>query len=166
MVFLKIFLNLIKMKTMLKSLALFAFAITLTNCGEKKETDVMGNTTDALENAEKAAADEAATTEPAESTADLAVANPLIAKGQQIFEGKGTCTTCHKADVKVVGPAIKDIAKIYKDKNASIASFINGEGKPLVDPSQYEIMKANFAITKAMSADDRKALEAYMMSVQ
>ena len=65
-----------------------------------------------------------------------------------------------------MGPAIKDIAKAYKEKNASIASFINGEGEPLVDPSQYEIMKANFVITKAMSEEDRKALETYMMSIE
>ena len=139
------------MKLILKSLAFYALVITLTNCGEKKETDAMGN--------------------PVETTTETtaqpeATINPLIAKGQELFEGKGTCTTCHKADVKVVGPAIKDIAKIYKEKGASIASFINGEGEPLVDASQYEIMKANFVITKAMSAEDRKALEAYMMSFE
>jgi cytochrome c len=139
------------MKLILKSLAFYALVITLTNCGEKKETDAMGN--------------------PVETTTETtaqpeATINPLIAKGQELFEGKGTCTTCHKADVKVVGPAIKDIAKTYKEKRASIASFINGEGEPLVDASQYEIMKANFVITKAMSAEDRKALEAYMMSFE
>ncbi len=76
------------------------------------------------------------------------------------------CATCHQADVKTVGPSIKDIAKIYKEKGASIAEFINDKGEPLVDPSQYEIMKANFVITKAMSADERKALEIYMMSFE
>ena len=43
-------------------------------------------------------------------------------------------------------------------------SFLKEEGKPLIDPSQYEVMKANFAITKAMSDDDLKALEAYVLS--
>ena len=137
------------MKLILKSFSVFALAISLTNCGEKKETDAYGNPVQ--EKTEVAA----------EPTVD-----PLLAKGQELFEGKGTCATCHKADVKVVGPAIKDIAKIYKEKGASIASFINGEGEPLVDASQYEIMKANFVITKAMSAEDRKALEAYMMSFE
>ena len=137
------------MKHILKSFAVFALAILLTNCGEKKETDAYGNPVE----------------EKKEATTE-ATADPLLAKGQELFEGKGTCATCHKADVKVVGPAIKDIAKIYKEKGASIASFINGEGEPLVDASQYEIMKANFVITKAMSAEDRKALEAYMMSFE
>ncbi len=129
-------------------LSVFALAIMLTNCGEKKETDAYGNPVEEKKEATTEAAD------------------PLLAKGQELFEGKGTCATCHKADVKVVGPAIKDIAKIYKEKGASIASFINDEGEPLVDPSQYEIMKANFVITKAMSAEDRKALEMYMMSIE
>jgi cytochrome c len=63
----------------------------------------------------------------------------------------------------VIGPSIQEIAKIYREKGASIAAFINEEGAPLVDPSQYEIMKTNFAVTKAMSEEERKALEVYMM---
>jgi cytochrome c len=137
------------MKLILKSFAVFALAISLTNCGEKKETDAYGNPVEEKKDA---------TTE--------ATADPLLAKGQELFEGKGTCTACHKPDVKVVGPSIKDIAKIYKEKGASIADFINDKGEPLVDPSQYDIMKANFVITKAMSADERKALEIYMMSFE
>jgi cytochrome c len=43
-------------------------------------------------------------------------------------------------------------------------SFLKGEGKPIVDPSQYELMKANFAITKAMTEEELKALEAYVYS--
>jgi cytochrome c len=86
--------------------------------------------------------------------------------GRELFEGKGMCASCHKADIKVVGPSIQEIAKIYREKEASIAAFINEEGKPLVDPSQYEIMKTNFAITKAMSTEERKALEVYMMSFE
>ena len=72
----------------------------------------------------------------------------------------------YKPDTKVIGPAIKDIAKIYKEKGASIASFINEESEAIVDPTQYETMKANFVITKAMTAEERKALEVYMMSFE
>jgi cytochrome c len=86
--------------------------------------------------------------------------------GQELFEGKGMCASCHKADIKVVGPSIQEIAKTYREKEASIAAFINEESGPLVDPSQYEIMKTNFAVTKAMSAEERKALEIYMMSFE
>lgn len=137
------------MKLILKSFTVFALVISLTNCSEKKETDTYGNPVE----------------EKTETTAETTV-DPLFIKGQELFEGKGTCTACHKADSKVIGPAIKDIAKIYKEKGASIAAFINEKGDPIVDPSQYETMKTNFTITKAMTAEERKALEVYMMSFE
>ena len=137
------------MKFISKSLFVLVLAFTITNCSDKKETDKYGNTVE--ENS----------IPTAETTID-----PLVAKGKELFEGKGTCTACHKPDVKVVGPSIKEITKIYKEKGASIASFINGEGEPIVDASQYEIMKANFVITKAMTSEERRALEIYMMSFE
>ena len=137
------------MKQILKSIVVFALAISVTNCGDKKETDKYGNEVE----------------ENTETTTETSV-DPLLAKGQELFEGKGTCTACHKPDTKVIGPSIKEIVKIYKEKGASIAAFINEEGEPIVDPSQYETMKTNFAITKAMTAEERKALEVYMMSFE
>ena len=88
----------------------------------------------------------------------------LLNEGKAIFEGKGTCITCHQADKKIIGPSISEISKIYKEKNASIVSFLKEEGEALVDPSQYAIMKTNFAITKAMSDKELVALEAYILS--
>lgn len=86
--------------------------------------------------------------------------------GEELFDGKGMCATCHKPDAKVVGPSIKEIASIYKSKKASIALFLQGEGEPIVDPSQFEIMKANFAITKTMTDEELKAIEEYMLNVK
>ena len=131
------------MNVYFKLLLTLSIGISIISCGEKKETDAMGN--------------------PINQAATSVNQTPKEL-GKELFEGKGMCATCHKADIKTVGPSIKDIAKIYKEKGASIAEFINDKGEPLVDPSQYEIMKANFVITKAMSAEERKALEIYMMS--
>lgn len=88
----------------------------------------------------------------------------LIDVGKTIFEGKGTCTACHNPETKIIGPSMAEISKIYKEQNASIVSFLKEEGKPIVDPSQYGVMKTNFAITKTMSDYELKALEAYIMS--
>ena len=137
------------MKILLKIIRILTFALIATNCSEKKETEANRNPVE----------------EKIETSTRNSI-NPLIAKGQELFEGKGMCVACHKSNVKVIGPSIKDIVKIYKEKGASIAAFINDESKPIVDPSQYEIMKANFTITKAMSAEDRKAIETYMMRVE
>ena len=84
--------------------------------------------------------------------------------GAAIFEGKGTCINCHKIDVKLIGPSLQDIAKIYKEKNGNMISFLKGDGEAIVDPAQYEIMKVNFAITKTFSDEELKALEAYIYS--
>jgi cytochrome c len=84
--------------------------------------------------------------------------------GKAIFEGKGACVACHKTDVKLVGPSLQDIAKIYKDKNGDMVTFLKGEGEPIVDPTQYAVMKVNFAVTKTFSEEELKALEAYVYS--
>jgi cytochrome c len=84
--------------------------------------------------------------------------------GKQLFEGAGNCFACHQPDQKVIGPSIKEIAKIYKDKNGDIVTFLKGNAEPIVDPSQFEVMKTNFAITQAMSEEELKAIEAYIYS--
>jgi cytochrome c len=92
------------------------------------------------------------------------VAQTLEQLGKEIFEGKGNCIACHQVSQKIVGPSIQEIAKTYKEKNGDIVSFLKGNEDPLVDPSQFEVMKTNFTITKTMSDEELKALEAYIYS--
>ena len=84
--------------------------------------------------------------------------------GAAIFNGKGACVACHKPDVKLVGPSLQDIAKIYKEKNGDMVKFLKGEGEPIVDPTQYALMKPNLELTKTFSEEELKALEAYVNS--
>lgn len=84
--------------------------------------------------------------------------------GKEIFYGKGACVACHKPDVKLVGPSLHDIAKIYKDKNGDMVTFLKGEGEAIVDPTQYALMKPNLEITKTFTDEELKALEAYVYS--
>ena len=84
--------------------------------------------------------------------------------GKALFEDQGNCVACHQPSQKVIGPSIHDIAKIYKEQNASIVNFLQGHSDPIVDPSQFEVMKTNFAITKTMSEEELQAIEAYMHS--
>lgn len=84
--------------------------------------------------------------------------------GKEIFEGKGNCVGCHQPDQKIVGPAIGQIAKVYKDKGGDIVAFLKEQSDPIVDPEQYSVMKTNFAITKAMSDEELQALESYIYS--
>ncbi|MFN3909287.1 MAG: c-type cytochrome [Flavobacterium sp.] len=91
--------------------------------------------------------------------------NQIVEKGKELFFGVGMCHTCHKTDQKIIGPSVVEIMKIYQEKDASVVSFLQGDMQPIVAPEQYEIMKANLAITKKMSLEELEALEAYMLSV-
>ena len=133
------------MNVYFKLLLTLSIGISIISCGEKKETDAMGNPI---------------------NQAKTSVNQTPKELGKELFEGKGMCATCHKADQKIVGPSIKDISKIYTEKGASISLFLQGETDPIVDPSQYEIMKANLEITKAMSEAEVQALETYMLSIK
>ncbi len=84
--------------------------------------------------------------------------------GKSIFEGKGNCVACHRIDEKLVGPSVQEMATIYKTQNGDMVSFLKDEAKPIVDPSQYEVMKTNLALTKEMSDEELKGLEAYIYS--
>ena len=134
------------MKNFIKSLLFTILFVFAASCGGKNDTQDFGKKE---------------TTETKEHDDD---AFPLAEKGKEIFEGKGTCATCHKLDIKLVGPSIQDIAEIYKEKNANMVTFLKGEGEPIVDPSQYEVMKANFALTKTFSEEELQSLEQYMYS--
>jgi len=84
--------------------------------------------------------------------------------GAEIFHGKGACVACHKPDVKLVGPSLQDIAKIYKEKNSDMVSFLQGKTEAIVDPTQYAVMKPNIEITKNFTEEELKALEVYVLS--
>lgn len=86
-----------------------------------------------------------------------------LEKGQALF-AENNCAACHQAAQKVVGPSLQDIAKIYKEKNANIVSFLKEEADPIVDPSMYETMKINLQITKNMSEVELKSLEIYILN--
>ncbi len=103
-------------------------------------------------------------TTEAYSEGESAKAKTPEALGKEIFEGRGNCTSCHQPDQKVIGPSIKEIAKIYKDKKGDIPTFLKGNADPIVDPSQFSVMQTNFGVTKAMSDEELKAIETYIYS--
>lgn len=102
---------------------------------------------------------------PENVTEKLSPEDQLVADGKELFESnKAACFSCHKVDKKVIGPSVKEIAKIYKEQNGDMVAFLRKKADPIVDPSQYNVMETNFAILKTMSDEEIKSLEAYMMS--
>lgn len=130
----------------MKKLFFLLVSMVFISCGEKK-SEPFGKSTD--ENL----------TEPLAVTADES-----LKLGEDLFNGVGLCKACHLPDKKVIGPSIIDLATIYKEKNGNIVEFLKENAEPIVDPTQYEVMKTNFAITKSMSDEELKALETYIYS--
>lgn len=138
---------------MKKILFVFAiFSLAIISCGETKKEDVKKEAEAPKEVAEEA---------PAE-------AGDMIAMGEKLFTDK-TCVSCHQIDAKIVGPSVKDIVKIYDEKNANIVDFLNGTQEAIVetDPGQIAIMKANLdGFVKDLKEEELEALSAYMKSVK
>lgn len=132
----------------MKRIVILATALIFISC-KKESQEPFGSAT----------APAVTTTETKEAT----TASPE-ALGKQIFEGKGACIACHKVDAKLIGPSVQDMAKTYKEQNGNLIAFLKEEAQPIMDPAQYAVMKANFAITKAMSEEELKGLEAYIYS--
>ncbi|UMB61618.1 c-type cytochrome [Lutibacter sp. A80] len=133
-------------------LALGLVAAILTSCGDKKKEEVKTEVETKVEAVQEKATE--------------AVDN--IALGKQLFTDK-TCTTCHQADTKVIGPSIKEIVKVYNEKEGNLVKFLKGESAAIVDtdPGQVAIMKANLdGFVKDLTGDELAALAAYMRSVK
>ncbi|WP_066313493.1 c-type cytochrome [Flavobacterium sp. TMP13] len=139
----------------MKKIILAAAFFAIVSCKKESSNESFGTGT-ATE-----APTETTTEVTPEATAEVMTPEAL---GKSIVEGKGNCYTCHQVDKKVIGPSIKEIAQIYKDKNANMVTFLLGKGEPIVDPSQYEVMKTNFPVTKAMTDAELAGIEAYFQS--
>ena len=124
----------------MKKLAILAIAVLALSC-KKESQEPFGK--------------------PTEKTVEVLTPEAL---GKEIFEGKGNCVACHQLDQKIVGPSIKEIAKIYKEKNGNMVGFLKGESEAIVDPSQFAVMQANLEITKTFTDEELKAVEAYIHS--
>ena len=128
-------------------------ALFLTSCGEKKKEEVKKEVETKVETV-KEEVKEAVTGD--------------IELGKKLFAEK-TCSACHQADMKVIGPSIKDINKVYAEKGGDLKKFLKGEAEAIVDtdPGQVAIMKANIdGFLKNMSGEELAALIAYMNSIK
>ncbi len=87
--------------------------------------------------------------------------------GNRLFSEK-TCITCHDVNKEKIGPSVKKIMKIYKEKNGDIVAFLKGKANPIVDStaSQVAIMQANIdGFLKGISDEELKTIATYMQHV-
>jgi cytochrome c len=141
-------------------LVLGLVAVFLTSCGDKKKEEVKKEVETKVETVKEEVKAEA------EKVTDAVTGD--IELGKKLFTEK-TCATCHNPDMKVIGPSIKDINKIYTEQKADMVKFLKGESAAIVDtdPGQVAIMKANLdGFVKDMTDDELNAVTAYMKSVK
>jgi cytochrome c551/c552 len=86
--------------------------------------------------------------------------------GPTLF-ANGNCATCHTPDrdqqVVGLGPSLRQIAADYKGDRLGLLDFLNG-GPPKVNSAQYEVMKAQQALTRKLSAQDKNTLVDYLLT--
>jgi cytochrome c len=139
------------MKKLYFSIALAS--LLLSSCGDKKETEVQKEVVAPVEAVQ-------------EVKSDVQIAGDQVALGERLFTEK-TCISCHQVDTKVIGPSIKDIVRVYDEKNGNIVQFLKGNSPAIVDtdPGQVAIMKANLdGFVKDLTPEELQALAAYMRS--
>ncbi|WP_031445308.1 c-type cytochrome [Arenibacter algicola] len=97
---------------------------------------------------------------------ELSIESQLLL-GNRLFSEK-TCITCHDLNKNNIGPSIREIMTIYKEKNGDITAFLKGQAKPIVDTtsSQVAIMQANIdGFLKIVSDEEMKTIAIYMLHV-
>jgi cytochrome c len=117
----------------------------------------------ACNSAEKSESTEDTTTATEQVTVDNGAASVSTGsvKGEQLISGSD-CLTCHKVDVKIVGPSYVDVANKYEATEANIemlaGKIINGGSG-----SWGEIPMAPHS---ALSSDDAKEMVKYILSLK
>ncbi len=174
------------MKKLVVLMMIFAVSFAVTSCGKAKEAtdkaveetknavektgEVVENVTKETSEAVKEGAEviKEGVEEVVETAGDVVSNDPKVVKGKELFTAKA-CTSCHTIDKKVVGPSIKEIAKVYAEKNGNLVQFLKGKKDAIVDtdPAQVAVMKANLTgVLKGLEAEEYQALAAYIRSVK
>lgn len=135
---------------------IIVFALLIASCGDSKKEEVKKDAETKVEKVVEEVKDNA-----------TAVADQGTL-GAKLFTEK-TCVSCHQLDTKLIGPSIKEIIKIYDEKNGNLVQFMKGNDAPIVDtdPGQVAIMKANLdGFVKDLSGEELQALAAYMRNAK
>jgi cytochrome c len=142
---------------MKKVFAILFICAVITACGGKSKSGEGSDSTKAADQSAKAQQPNADTsankTGTANNTAELAPGAKLMAAAD--------CSTCHKADVKVVGPALKDIAAKYPPTDANI----NTLAEKVIKGGKGNWGDIPMAAHPALSLKDAKTIVTYILSL-
>ncbi len=153
------------MKKLILAALVVSSALAFTSCKGDKKVDKAADT--AKETVKEVKETVKETTKEVADEAKEVVSNLTDQEkaGQALIQGKGGCIACHKDDAKFVGPAYKEVAKVYKEKKGNLVKFLKGGADAIVDPAQFAVMKPNLEITKKMTGDELASIAAYIRSL-
>jgi cytochrome c len=82
--------------------------------------------------------------------------------GEKIFKSKG-CAGCHQPENDTVGPSLKKISQVYKEKNGDLVKFLKGEEESIVTPEKAGMMKPLLNPIHSLSDEEFEALADYIL---
>lgn len=136
---------------MKKVFAILVICAAITACGGGSKS---GGGADSTAKPQQPNADTSATkTATANNSGELAPGAKLMAAAD--------CNTCHKADVKVVGPALKDIAAKYPPTDANINTLAD----KVIKGGKGNWGDIPMAAHPALSVNDAKEMVKYVLSL-
>lgn len=103
---------------MKKSLIILGICSVIMACNNSKTSSTAEDTTSVGEN-QSATAQQSSVDTNVNKVGTAATATSGSAKGKELIS-KSDCLTCHKVDVKLVGPAYADVANKYSATDANI----------------------------------------------
>ena len=84
-----------------------------------------------------------------------------IAQGMQLIS-KADCLSCHKVDMKIVGPAYKDVAKKYPATAANYAKL----AKKIIDGGSGDWGSVAMSPHPSLAPADAKKMAEYILSLK
>jgi cytochrome c len=84
-----------------------------------------------------------------------------IAQGMQLIS-KADCLSCHKVDIKLVGPAYKDVAKKYPATAANYAKL----SKKIIDGGSGDWGSVAMSPHPSLAPADAKKMAEYILSLK
>ncbi len=105
---------------MKKVFILLAISAALTACGGNSKT----GTSDSTSASNQTAKETESSTDTNVNKTGTETSGPSAAPGAKLI-ASSDCTTCHKVDQKVIGPAFQDVATKYPATEANIDTLAN-----------------------------------------
>ncbi len=108
---------------MKKSLIILGICSVIMACNNSKTSSTAEDTTSVGENQSATAQQSSVDTNVNKVGTAATTASAGSSKGQELIN-KSDCLTCHKVDVKLVGPAYVDVANKYSATDANIDMLV------------------------------------------